>query len=152
MTGGSPFSALLLAAAVFGSIGGCRDLTAPVPVGTRFALVTIGGATLPTTTGSIPSGWTELADTIVFLGEVGAASGTVEHHETGRLPNMSPTTTVYQRSYRWDGHVLRFSPPPCPPNALCARAIQEMGILMGGHLTITYDDPSVLRRNYRRIS
>ena len=136
------------------AVNGCRDITAPVAVGSRFALVKVGDATLPTVTSHLPSGWTELGDTIVFLGESSAGSGTVEHHETGYLPGhaMSPTTTVYERLYNWDGHVLRFRFPPCPPNALCAQAIQETGILADGYLTITYGNSPLFPRTYRRIS
>ena len=136
------------------AIAACRDITAPVPVGSTFALVKVGDATLPTVTAFEPSGWTELADTIVFLGESSARSGTVEHHETGYLPGhaMSPTTMIYERLYDWDGRVLRFHFPPCPPNALCAQAIHETGILTGGYLTITYGNSAVFPRTYRRIS
>lgn len=143
-----------IAVAVIGSapLTGCRDLTAPVPVGSRFALVKVGDAPLPTGTAPVPSGWTEVADTIVVVGETAAASGTVEHHETGYLPGSSPTTRIYERFYKWDGHVLRFYPPPCPPNASCVRATQENGILTDGYLTITYGDSGAFPRTYRRIS
>jgi hypothetical protein len=100
----------------------------------------------------VPGGWIELGDTIVFVGEAGAASGTVEHHETGVPPNLSPTSFTYERSYNWDGRALHFFPPPCPPLALCARAVQEMGIFAEGHLIITYDNPSARPRTYRRTS
>jgi hypothetical protein len=114
--------------------------------------VKVGGADLPTGTSDVPSGWIELGDTIAFISQAGAASGTVEHHETGHLSSMSPTTLVYERLYHWDGRVIRFYPPPCPPNALCGRATQETGILASGYLTITYADPTVRSRTYRRIS
>jgi len=148
----STSAALLLAATVLGVTVGCRDLTAPVPMGSRFVLVKVGDSTLPTITSYAPSGWTEVADTIVFVGEASAASGTVEHHESGFLPGQSPVSMSYERLYDWDGRVLRFHPPPCPPNALCVRAIDETGVLVDGHLTITYGDSLALPRTYRRIS
>jgi hypothetical protein len=49
--------------------------------GTTFVLETIDGAPLPAATGSSPSAGMVIADTLIFLGNDGKASGQFEHLE-----------------------------------------------------------------------
>jgi hypothetical protein len=132
-------------------LAGCQDATGPVPVGTTFVLVQVGGDGLPTslTTGAYEA--VAIADTIVFVAEPSGHSGTVEHHETIQY-TTGTYHSIYRRSYAWRDGVLTFLPPPCPPGASCLRFIPETGHLESDALTITYDDALLRTRTYRRLS
>ena len=133
-----------------GLFAGCHEVTGPVPAGTMFVLVSVGGDPLPTTLDTGPDGTVAIADTVIFVEEHGS-TGSVEHHETGQN-QVGTFHSVFVRLYEWNNGVLTFHPPPCPPAALCVRFVPETGHLGPETLTITYEDPLVRNRTYHRIS
>jgi hypothetical protein len=132
-------------------LAGCRDSTGPVPVGTMFVLVQIGGDALPTAPVTWPGGVTVIADTLLFDTEASGHSGIVEEHETQQYPSGTDHL-VDSLSYDWRDGVLTLHLPPCPLGAFCVRFMPETGRLDGSTLTMKDADSSIRIRTYHRVS